>query len=89
MKSLNIRLKVINDKNKSLALELNGTLDKILSENPALFVEEYFIKKLKENRTKDSISGRTNFSVNKTDLIIYDLKKKKEAKNFFQLESKN
>ena len=80
-KSLNNRLKVINNKTESLILELNGTLDKILREKPALFVEEYFIEKLKENRFKDSVSRRTNFSTNKTDLVIYDTKEK-EVKNF-------
>ena len=88
LKSLNKRLKVINDKTESLILELNGTLDKILLEKPALFVEEFFIQKLKENRFKDSISGRTNFSANKTDLVIYDLKKGKEVKNFSTGEQK-
>jgi DNA replication and repair protein RecF len=88
LKSLNKRLKVINDKTESLILELNGTLDKILLEKPALFVEEFFIQKLKENRFKDSISGRTNFSANKTDLVIYDLKKRKEVKNFSTGEQK-
>ena len=88
LKSLNKRLKVINDKTDSLILELNGTLDKVLLEKPALFVEEFFIQKLKENRFKDSISGRTNFSANKTDLVIYDLKKRKEVKNFSTGEQK-
>ena len=88
LKSLNKRLKVINDKTESLILELNGTLDKVLLEKPALFVEEFFIQKLKENRFKDSISGRTNFSANKTDLVIYDLKKRKEVKNFSTGEQK-
>lgn len=88
LKSLNKRLKVINDKTESLILELNGTLDKILLEKPALFVEEFFIEKLKENRFKDSISGRTNFSANKTDLVIYDVKKRKEVKNFSTGEQK-
>ena len=88
LKSLNKRLKVINDKTESLILELNGTLDKVLLEKPALFVEEFFIEKLKENRFKDSISGRTNFSANKTDLVIYDLKKRKEVKNFSTGEQK-
>ena len=87
LKSLNNRLKVLNDKTESLILELNGTLDKILLEKPALFVEEYFIKKLRENRFKDSISGRTNFSANKTDLVIYD-QKEKEVKNFSTGEQK-
>lgn len=88
LKSLNNRLKVINNKTESLILELNGTLDKVLREKPALFVEEYFTKKLKENRFKDSISGRTNFSANKTDLVIYDVKKRKEVKNFSTGEQK-
>lgn len=88
LKSLNKRLKVINDKTESLILELNGTLDKVLLEKPALFVEEFFIEKLKENRFKDSISGRTNFSANKTDLVIYDVKKRKEVKNFSTGEQK-
>ena len=88
LKSLNKRLKVINDKTESLILELNGTLDKVLLEKPALFVEEFFTEKLKENRFKDSISGRTNFSANKTDLIIYDVKKRKEVKNFSTGEQK-
>ena len=81
-------LKVINDKTESLILELNGTLDKILLDKPALFVEEYFIEKLKENRFKDSVSGRTNFSANKTDLVIFDFEKKKEVKNFSTGEQK-
>ena len=53
-----------------------------------MFVEEFFIEKLKENRFKDSISGRTNFSANKTDLVIYDVKKRKEVKNFSTGEQK-
>ena len=75
-------------KKKSLILELDGTLDKILREKPALFVEEYFIEKLKENRFKDSISGRTNFSANKTDWVIYDTEKRNEVKNFSTGEQK-
>lgn len=88
LKSINNMLKVINDKTESLILELNGTLDKILLDKPALFVEEYFIEKLKENRFKDSVSGRTNFSANKTDLVIFDFEKKKEVKNFSTGEQK-
>ena len=88
LKSINNMLKVINDKTESLILELNGTLDKILLDKPALFVEEYFIEKLKENRFKDSVSGRTNFSANKTDLVIFDSEKRKEVKNFSTGEQK-
>ena len=86
LKSLNDSLKIINKKMSYIALELDGILDKLLSQNPALYVENFFLEKLRENRTKDSISGRTNFSANKTDLLLYDKKKKEET---FQLESKS
>ena len=43
---------------------------------------------VKENRFKDSVSGRTNFSANKTDLVIFDFEKKKEVKNFSTGEQK-
>ena len=63
-------------------------LDSVKDKAKSLGVEEFFIEKLKENRFKDSISGRTNFSANKTDLVIYDLKKRKEVKNFSTGEQK-
>ena len=58
-----------------LNLKLNGTADRMLLEKPALFVEELIVKELKKNRLKDSISGRTNFCVNKTDFLVYEKKK--------------
>ena len=87
LKSLNDSLKIINKKMSYIALELDGILDKLLSQKPALYVENFFLEKLRENRTKDSISGRTNFSANKTDLLLYD-KKKKKTRNFSTGEQK-
>ncbi len=78
----------IDDQIPMLNLKLNGTADKMLLEKPALFVEELIIKELKKNRLKDSISGRTNFSVNKTDLLVYEKKSNKEGKNFSTGEQK-
>ena len=75
----------IDDQIPMLNLKLNGTADRMLLEKPALFVEELIIKELKK-QIKDSISGRTNFSVNKTDLLIYE-KSNKEGKTFL-LENK-
>ena len=78
----------IDDQIPMLNLKLNGTADRILLEKPALFVEELIVNELKKNRLKDSISGRTNFSVNKTDLLVYEIKSKKEGKNFSTGEQK-
>ena len=78
----------IDDHIPMLNLKLNGTADRILLEKPALFVEELIVNELKKNRLKDSISGRTNFSINKTDLLVYEKKSNKEGKNFSTGEQK-
>ncbi len=78
----------IDDQIPMLNLKLNGTADRILLEKPALFVEDLIVNELKKNRLKDSISGRTNFSVNKTDLLVYEKKSNKEGKNFSTGEQK-
>ena len=78
----------IDDQIPMLNLKLNGTADRMLLEKPALFVEELIVKELKKNRLKDSISGRTNFSVNKTDLLVYEKKSNKEVKNIYTGEKK-
>ncbi len=78
----------IDEQIPMLNLKLNGTADKMLLEKPALFVEELIVKELKKNRLQDSISGRTNFSVNKTDLLVYEKKSNKEGKNFSTGEQK-
>ena len=78
----------IDDQIPMLNLKLNGTADRMLLEKPALFVEELIVKELKKNRLKDSLSGRTNFSINKTDLLVYEIKSKKEGKHFSTGEQK-
>ena len=69
-------------------LKMNGQLDSSLNSFPALQVEDEFSIKLKENREKDFLTGRTNFSVNKTDLIVYERKEKKLASSFSTGEQK-
>ena len=78
----------IDDQIPMLNLKLNGTADSMLMLKSALFVEELIVKELKKNRLKDSISGRTNFSINKTDLLVYEKKSNKEGKNFSTGEQK-
>ena len=67
----------IDDQIPVLNLKLNGIADSMLIEKPALYVEELIIKELKKNRYKDSISGRTTFCVNRTDLLVYEKKSNK------------
>ena len=88
LNTLNKCFMKIDDQIPMLNLKLNGTADRMLLEKPALFVEELIIKELKKNRLKDSISGRANFSVNKTDLLVYEKKSNKEGKNFSTGEQK-
>ncbi len=78
----------IDDQMPMLNLKLNGAADAMLMIKPALLVEELIVTELKKNRLKDSISGRTNFSVNKTDLLVYEKKSNKEGKNFSTGEQK-
>jgi len=86
--TLNKCFSKIDDQIPMLNLKLNGAVDKMLMIKPALFVEELIVTELKKNRIKDSISGRTNFSVNKTDLLVYEKKSNKEGKNFSTGEQK-
>ncbi len=88
LKSLNQNLKVINDSISSFLLGLNGILDNLLSEKPALFVEDFFKNELKKNRLRDAVTGRTTFSANKTDLVVFDKFTKKEARSFSTGEQK-
>jgi len=78
----------IDDQIPILNLKLNGKADTMLMVKPALLVEELIIRELKKNRLKDSISGRTNFSINKTDLLVYEKESNKEGKNFSTGEQK-
>ena len=86
--TLNKSFMKIDDQIPMLNLKLNGIADKMLMVKPALLVEELIVKELKKNRLTDSISGRTNFSINKTDLLVYEKKSNKEGKNFSTGEQK-
>jgi len=88
LNTLNKCFMKIDDQIPMLDLKLNGTADRMLLAEPAILVEELIVKELKKNRLKDSISGRTNFSVNKTDLLVYEKKSNKEGKNFSTGEQK-
>ena len=65
-----------------LKLELTGELDRLLKEKPALEVEEIFLNTLNVNRKKDFFTGRTNFGANKTDLLVYEKKNRRNARSF-------
>ena len=78
----------IDDQIPMLNLKLSGTADSMLLVKSALFVEELIVEELKKNRIRDSISGRTNYSVNKTDFLVYEKKSNKEGKNFSTGEQK-
>ena len=71
----------------SLFASLDGQLDKLLTDNPAIIVEELLSEKLKHNRMKDLLTGRTNFSVNKTDLLLLRIKNQR-CKKFSTGEQK-
>ena len=88
LKSLNKSFNKIDDQIPILNVKLNGIVDELLESKPALAVEEFIFETLKENRIKDSISGRTNFSVDRTDLLVFDRSSNKEAKNFSTGEQK-
>jgi len=82
VKSLNHMLLNLESSLPYFQVKLNGKLDKLLLEKPSIQVEDFFSSSLKENRTRDSIIGRTSFSANKTDIIVYEKKSNKEAKSF-------
>ena len=82
VKNLNHMLLNLESSLPYFQVKLNGKLDKLLLEKPSIQVEDFFSSSLKENRTRDSIIGRTSLSANKTDIIVYEKKSNKEAKSF-------
>lgn len=88
LNALNKCFKKIDDQIPLLYLKLSGEIDKALEEKPALFVEDLISYKLKSNRSIDFLSGRTNFSVDKTDLLVFDKYSQQEAKTFSTGEQK-
>tara|TARA_A100001015_G_scaffold253653_1_gene293984 strand:+ start:4811 stop:5947 length:1137 start_codon:yes stop_codon:yes gene_type:complete len=62
----------INQKLPMINLELTGEIDIAMNKNPALYVEESFLEKLKKNRDIDNLTGRTKLSANRLDLRVYN-----------------
>ena len=88
IKNLNNFLKDKNSIFPSLFASLDGQLDKLLTDNPAISVEEIFQRNLKLNRKKDLLTGRTNFSANRTDFVIKNKESNLDAKNHSTGEQK-
>ncbi|MAI29935.1 MAG: hypothetical protein CMP38_06985 [Rickettsiales bacterium] len=88
IKQLNFNLSELDRPFHSLKIGLSGELDSLLLKKPAIEVEDFFLKKLKENRRKDILTGKTNFSANKTDLIVLNENYDREAKNHSTGEQK-
>ena len=82
LKKLNLILDDLDIEFSSFQVYLNGELDELLLEKPAIEVEEIFLSTLKRNRENDLITGRTSYGVNKTDMIVKEKKSFKEAKTF-------
>ncbi len=88
VKELNFYLSDPDHPFHSLEIRLSGDLDSLLLNKPAIEVEDFFLKKLEENRRKDTLTGKTNFSANKTDLIVVNKDYEREAKNHSTGEQK-
>ena len=82
LKKLNFILDDLDIEFSTFQVYLNGELDELLLEKPAIEVEEIFLSTLKRNRENDLITGRTHYGVNKTDMIVKEKKSFKEAKTF-------
>ena len=82
LKKLNFILDDLDIEFSTFQVYLNGELDELLLEKPAIEVEEIFLSTLKRNRENDLITGRTSYGVNKTDMIVKEKKSLKEAKTF-------
>ena len=82
LKKLNLILDDLDIESSSFEVYLNGELDELLLEKPAIEVEEIFLSTLKRNRENDLITGRTHYGINKTDMIVKEKKSFKEAKTF-------
>ena len=82
LKKLNFILDDLDIEFSSFQIYLNGELDELLLEKPAIEVEEIFLSTLKRNRENDLITGRTHYGINKTDMIVKEKKSFKEAKTF-------
>ena len=87
IKNLNNFLKDKNSIFPSLFASLDGQLDKLLTDNPAISVEEIFQRNLKHNRKKDLLTGRTNL-VQIEQILLLRIKNQTLMQKITQLRSK-
>ena len=76
IKNLNLYLREPDRPFDSLEIELNGELDSLLLKRPAIEVEDFFLKKLKENRKED-----IELLMKKCPVWISDVKDLESAKD--------
>ena len=88
LNELNKCFRKIDDQIPLLLLKLNGVIDSTLESNTAIYAEELLLNNLKANREIDRVSGRTNFSADRYDLLVYDKHSDKEARFFSTGEQK-
>ncbi len=62
-------------------LSIQGAVEEALASQPALQVEEAFCAELKSKRQQDSMTGRTNAGIHRSDLLICHQGKHCEASN--------
>lgn len=61
-------------------IAMEGDLEQLIGEKPAIEVEDIYLQKLKDNRAYDQASGRTQFGPHKSDLMAWHGRKNIEAK---------
>ena len=79
----------MNSKVPTINVTLTGQIDKELKSIPAVNVEENFLKKLKENRKIDSLTGRTNYGINRSDMKVLNQEKSEFSENCSTGEQKS
>ncbi|MCJ8323757.1 MAG: DNA replication/repair protein RecF [Hyphomicrobiales bacterium] len=61
-------------------IAMQGDLEQLIGEKPAIEVEDIYLQKLKHNRPFDQQTGRTQFGPHKSDLLAWHGSKNIEAK---------
>lgn len=61
-------------------IAMEGDLEQLIGEKSAIEVEDIYLQKLKDNRTYDQASGRTQYGPHKSDLLAWHGSKGIEAK---------
>ncbi len=61
-------------------IAMQGDLEQLIGEKPAIEVEDIYREKLKTSRQQDQLSGRTQYGTHKSDLLAWHGTKNIEAK---------